>query len=708
MPISGGRKVKTLVAGAGYIADYHLAILSENPAVELAGICDPHQERLQALALRWKIPRAEPTMAALVASGEADAVHVLTPPHTHRAVITEALEAGLHVLAEKPMALSLAETDSLMQLAIARGVRLDANHNAAWHPQFLRLKADIAARRLGGVQHVLAVQNVPLAQLAAGAHSHWMFSDPRNVLFEQGPHPMSQICDLLGPVRHASTTCSGQQTLRTGATFFDTWQVSLSCERGTAQLYMAFDGAFPYWQLHVVGQDATARLDLLANTYVLDRATPSVPPVDALRRGVRRGAVESAGAIRQMAHYVSGTLKITGRRDPYYVSMKESIDAFHRRLHEGAPDVVTPLDRHVAAALDTIASAVPVVPARAADAGAPAIVKSSERADVLVIGATGFIGPHLVAALAEQGQTVRVMARSPRALPDQVRRRASSVAEGDVRDAAAVAAAIRGCKRVVHLVASAPEGWSAYERLYIDGTRHVADACLASGVEQLQFASSIAALYLGRAGDVVTNTTPPDAEPDDRCDYAKAKILCERMLLELKQTRNLPVVIVRPGIVVGAGGPPQHLGVGHWPARTLCITWGIADHPLPFVLAGDVARAMATLSTRTGFEGRAFNLAGDVKLRASEYVAALAQLSQRDIRLKARSLTEWWVLEHFGWAVKAIGRKANNSALSWRELTYRTGAATLDCSDTKRDLGWHPEADRDRFIAAGIAAAIRP
>jgi nucleoside-diphosphate-sugar epimerase len=126
------------------------------------------------------------------------------------------------------------------------------------------------------------------------------------------------------------------------------------------------------------------------------------------------------------------------------------------------------------------------------------------------------------------------------------------------------------------------------------------------------------------------------------------------------------------------------------------------------VLAGDVARAMATLSTRTGFEGRAFNLAGDVKLRASEYVAALAQLSQRDIRLKARSLTEWWVLEHFGWAVKAIGRKANNSALSWRELTYRTGAATLDCSDTKRDLGWHPEADRDRFIAAGIAAAIRP
>ena len=705
VPAVSGRKIRTLVAGAGYIADYHLAILRENHTIEVAGLCDPHADRLQALAGKWQVPKTAPTLRQLADAVEADAVHVLTPPHTHVTVITEALDAGLHVLAEKPLALSLSQTDALMALASERGLRLDANHNAAWHPQFLKLKADVEARRLGSVQHVVALQNVPLAQLAAGAHGHWMFSDPRNVLYEQGPHPLSQICDLLGPVRSASTTCSGAQTLRTGATFFDTWQVSLICERGTAQLYMAFDGAFPYWQLHVIGQDATTRIDLLANTAVLDQATPSVPPVDALRRGVARGSAEAFGAARQMARYVGSTLKLTERRDPYYVSMKGCIDAFHRRLAEGAPGPLTPLDRHVAEALDIIAAG---VPASGATDRAPAIVTSTARADVLVIGATGFIGPHLVEALAAHGQSVRVMARTPRSLPDSVRRHAAGVAEGDVRDASAVAAAVRGCRRVVHLVASAPEGWAEYERLYIDGTRFVADACIASEVEQLQFASSIAALYLGKAGDVVTNETPPDGQPDDRCDYAKAKILCERLLLDLHRERRLPVVIVRPGIVVGAGGPPQHLGVGHWASPTRCITWGTADHPLPFVLASDVASAMAAVASRDDLQGRVFNLAGDVRLRASEYVASLARLSKRDVRVRPRSLMGWWTLEHVGWAVKAVGRKANNSALSWRELTYRTGAATLDCADTKRDLAWSPEADRDRFIDLGIRAAIRP
>jgi nucleoside-diphosphate-sugar epimerase len=204
----------------------------------------------------------------------------------------------------------------------------------------------------------------------------------------------------------------------------------------------------------------------------------------------------------------------------------------------------------------------------------------------------------------------------------------------------------------------------------------------------------------------VTNDTPPDDQPDARCDYAKAKILCERLLLDLHRTRNLPVVIVRPGIVVGAGGPPQHLGVGHWASPTRCVSWGTSGCPLPFVLASDVASAMAAIAGRDGLAGKAFNLAGDVRLTASDYVATLAALARRDIALRGRTLAGWWALEHFGWAVKAVGRKANNSALSWRELTYRTGASTLDCTGTKQDLGWQPVADRDRFVDLGIRAAI--
>jgi len=703
---ASGRPIRALLAGAGYIAEYHLAVLRQNPAVEVVGVCDPHPERLEDFKRRWQVPHTAASLTELCRLVQADVVHVLTPPHSHVDLISEALSLGLHVFAEKPLALSLHDTDTLGALAASKDLRLDANHNAAWHPQFLRLKSDIAARRLGAVQHIVAVQNVPLGQLAAGAHGHWMFKQPRNVLFEQGPHPLSQICDLLGPVTHATTTCTGLRTLRTGGAFYDTWAISLVCEGGTAQLYMAFDGSFPYWQLHVVGQDATARVDLLANTYVLDTATTSVPPVDAVKRGVSRGWSEMAGASRQIARYVLSTLRLSERSDPYYVSMKNSIDGFYLRLAEEPGRGIPARDRHVAEAMDVIAAAMPPPPVSERFSAAPAIVSKSAGADVLVIGSTGFIGQHLVGALAASGLRVRVMARTPGALPDSVRKAASAVAEGDVRDPAAVLAAVDGCRRVVHLVAGAPEGWSGYERLYLDGTRHVAEACLAAGTEQFQFASSIASLYLGAPG-VVTNDTPPDDKLDERCDYAKAKILCERLLMDLHRSRALPVVIFRPGIVVGAGGPPEHLGVGHWASPTRCVSWGTADHPLPFVLASDVASAMTAALGLDGLAGRAINLAGDVRMRASEYVELLASLSKRDVQLRRRSLANWWTLEHVGWAVKAVGRKANNSALSWRELNYRTGASTLDCTDTKQLLAWTPEADRDRFIERGIRAAIR-
>ena len=702
------RPIRILVAGAGYIAEYHLAILKELEGVDVVGICDPMQDRLADVAKRWSVPQQAARFSDLLKSAAADAVHILTPPQTHVDVITEALDAGLHVLAEKPMALSLADSDRLMAQAAERGLRLDANHNARWHPQFLRLKADISAARLGAIQHVVALQNVPLAQLAAGAHGHWMFREPRNIVFEQFPHPLSQICDLLGPVVDVSTICNRPRTLRTGGTFYDNWLISLETADATAQLYMAFDGKFPYWQLHVIGQDAAARIDLLANTYVLDRATASVPPVDAVRRGMGRGWSESIDASAQFARYTGATLKFTPRRDPYYVSMKGAIDAFYQRLTKGDEGTSLSVDRDVAAAMDVIAASMPVIDAPAAIVKAPAIVTSAQTADVLVIGSTGFIGQYVVRELAEHGLKVRAMARTPSALPDSVRAAASAVAEGDVRDRDAVNAAVRGCRRVVHLVASAPEGWAAYERLYLDGTRFVAEACVEQGVEQLQFASSIAALYLGQPGAVVTNATPPDDKIDQRGEYARAKILCERMLLDFHRTKKLPVVIVRPGIVVGAGGPPEHLGVGHWPSPTRCVPWGAADYQLPFVLGSDVAKAMVSALMRPGLEGRAFNVSGDVTLRASEYVAALAKFSRRDIQLRPRSLAFWWALEHFGRTVKVIGGKKDSTALSWRELKYRSGASTLDCSDTKQTLAWTPEADRDRFLDLGVRAAVRP
>ncbi len=129
---------------------------------------------------------------------------------------------------------------------------------------------------------------------------------------------------------------------------------------------------------------------------------------------------------------------------------------------------------------------------------------------------------------------------------------------------------------------------------------------------------------------------------------------------------------------------------------------------MPLVLAEDVAKAFvsAVRAPLDRVDGRTFNLVGDVRLTADEYVNELRDASQRDFRIHKQSVGFWVSLEWFKWLVKAVARKKNNVRMTWREVAYRTGAAEFDTSRCKTLLAWNPEQDRERFIEKGIRAAI--
>jgi nucleoside-diphosphate-sugar epimerase len=226
----------------------------------------------------------------------------------------------------------------------------------------------------------------------------------------------------------------------------------------------------------------------------------------------------------------------------------------------------------------------------------------------------------------------------------------------------------------------------------------------------LFFASSIASLYLGTPSAIITEEAPLDSRPNNRCHYAKAKILCEQLLEEMHSQHGLPCVIFRPGFVVGEGSPPQHLGLGEWPSETLCIRWGrdIANK-LPLVLVDDVANAFlcAIRADINTIAGKKFNLIGDVRLSASEYFDILRKESRRDFRLRRQSVPTWALIESAKWVVKLVARRSENSRLTWHELAYRTAASQFQCEGTKRMLQWRPTADREVFVERAIRAPLR-
>jgi nucleoside-diphosphate-sugar epimerase len=177
------------------------------------------------------------------------------------------------------------------------------------------------------------------------------------------------------------------------------------------------------------------------------------------------------------------------------------------------------------------------------------------------------------------------------------------------------------------------------------------------------------------------------------------------MLLEQFRTQDLPVVILRPAVVVGAGSSPFHSGVGLYNNDQHCIGWNAGRNPLPFVLVEDVAEAIFLAAEAEGIDGRCYNLVGGVRPTAREYTEELGRALGRPLRYHPQSAVWLWLEDSAKWLVKrATGRAV--PAPSLRDFRSRGMAARFDCSDAVRDLGWHPVVDAPRFLARAILVHV--
>lgn len=172
-------------------------------------------------------------------------------------------------------------------------------------------------------------------------------------------------------------------------------------------------------------------------------------------------------------------------------------------------------------------------------------------ARVLVTGATGFIGSHLVRALAARGDDVRVTVRASSRTDAPAGLDVERVT-ADVTDRAAMRRAVRGVERVFHAAGTTNLRLPAEQllRIHAEGTRTVLEACLAAGVERAVHVSSVAAIGPARRGGALDERhvrTGPLGIP-----YADAKHAAEVEALRVA-ARGLDVVLACPAHVLGAG-----------------------------------------------------------------------------------------------------------------------------------------------------------
>ncbi|HEY4574290.1 MAG TPA: NAD-dependent epimerase/dehydratase family protein, partial [Thermoanaerobaculia bacterium] len=651
--------LRVALVGAGYVAQFHRDALAETPGVNLVAVCDADAERARAAARQWGIPNA---VGAVEELGDLaiDVAHVLVPPDLHVKVARALLEMGIGVLLEKPMALASADARELQALADRRNLPLGVNHNNVWHPAFVRLLDHVRAGRIGKVEHVRICLSVPLAQLEAGDFSHWMFRSPENIVFEQAPHPLSQLHCLIGAVREAKTTILGTRELHPGQVFHDRWLVAAEAERGTAEIYLAFGQGFNRWTLEVLGSDGSAEADLGHNLFSYEEKTPWLEFWNSFLAGWRRSRALSRGAAAGVARYARFTLGMGPRMDSYFAGMRGSVQAFYEALRGKKP---LPVDGAQGAEVLDWCEAIAAAAMRGRTA-APAPIRLPEPGparpdEVVVLGGTGFIGRRVVAKLVERGLPVTAVVRRAHSLPavltDAARDGRLRLVPGRLEDGEALATALKGAKTVLHLATGGGDSWEKIERSMVQGSVDVAEAALAAGVERFVYVSSIAALYAGpdRGTSVIDDELQTDPRPEGREIYSRGKMEAERRLLELHRRRGLPLVIVRPGVVLGEGTPLQHSGLGLWVRDNHCVGWGMGDHPLPVVDVDDVAEALVLLALHPGhgLDGQALNLCSCAPLSAREIVQEMRWATGRDLHFHPRPLWLSQTMEIGKWLV---------------------------------------------------------
>src|SRR3989441_7237574 len=244
---------------------------------------------------------------------------------------------------------------------------------------------------------------------------------------------------------------------------------------------------------------------------------------------------------------------------------------------------------------------------------------------VLVTGAAGFIGGHLVDMLVERGDEVRALVQ-PGGDTSHLRTLTGiEIMQGDLTDAASLKCAVRGVECVYNVAAkTGPWGLEeVYRAVNVQGLADLIHAAMDAGVQRIVHTSSIT-VYGHHLHGIVTEDYPYRAEDNP---YRRTQIAGEKLIANLVKDNGAPVVIVRPAWIYG---PRDSASFGRFVALVESgkgFLIGSGKNIVPVIYVRDVAQGLIKAGD-AGDEviGQAYTIANDQRISQAEYLNTVADL----------------------------------------------------------------------------------
>jgi scyllo-inositol 2-dehydrogenase (NADP+) len=328
--------VRIGVVGLGWVGQArHVPTILGDPSFQLVGVADRREDRARSVAQRLLdvCSSAAERLADIDWIGDVDAISVATAPMAHHQLVREALDRGLHVITEKPFAMSVAEGSAMLEDADRARRCLAVVHNFQFARSMRRLQRDLAEGRLGAIRGLRAIQlGNPSRRLPT-----WYEELPLGLFYDESPHLLYLLSSVAGQLSLAKAVSAESRRGTSTPAQIDAWftadgadyPITLSCN---------FESSLSEWHLAIHGEKAVAIVDIFRDIYLRLPNDGGHGTTEVIRTSL------SATAQHWWQHFKSGIPHLAGR---LRYGNDEVFARFGRAIR-GDHDALKPIDAAMA------------------------------------------------------------------------------------------------------------------------------------------------------------------------------------------------------------------------------------------------------------------------------------------------------------------------------------------------------------------------
>lgn len=675
---------KVAMVGCGNIARLHADFLRKFNKTTIVGVCDKSLERARILSENYSIAYHTDSLAELLDECSPDVVHVLTPTSTHAQITLLVLKYGCHVFVEKPLCSSVKEGREIRKAVKESGKCCVVNHSLLGDPIYQKGKKVIEKKLIGDITHVdYLLSDDYLTKYKKGISRPWVSKQSLGVFHDLLPHPIYLIQDLIDAIQVNNVSIEyGNNPFPEFLQMFFT-----STTGATASVTLSLHILPIQQKIQIFGNNGNILIDYRNFLNIFEKNIRLPQPIP-------RVYLNFSKSFQLLTQTIINYSKLfVGKIHPYK-GLRNVIKNFYSSINNNTRPLISLEDGiKVVQIMNDIEkltkekSNITIESKNSVDSNILDKSQNMGGSSILVTGATGLLGSHLVSRLVSSGETIRVFCRESSDI-SKLPSKNIDIVYGDMRNIDKNQDLMERIDTVFHCASAMRGSWYDHYEVTVEGTRKLLDLCNTNDVRKFIHVSSMGIFNFEgfKNNQTINEDSELEKHHDYRGYYTKAKLLQENIVREYIKRDKINISVIRPAIIYD-NDFSKFIGDAAFKINGLYLIAGIKNRSLRVVNINDLIDVLILLAKHNKARGKIYNITDSHLPTARRYCKIyLKHHQKKGVIIKIPAIFFYFLL---GMLDRTISFLPGQNR---RHLTYKFSGMIknlkYDNSKIKNDLGW--------------------